>query len=498
MTVAATIDRLLTRGAPGATALVDRERSVDYAELGARADAVAARLCAEGLVPGDRVALYGPKSIALVAALFGVWRAGSVAVPVNPVLRGGQVAHILGNSGATLLLTQPARAEALAEAGALGNARVLDLDTLGDGVALPPPVRHTTDDLAALLYTSGSTGRPKGVMLSHANLWFAADSVATYLALAADDVALAVLPLSFDAGLSVVTSALMAGGSVALVEYLAPRDVVKAAERHRATTLSGVPPLFVQLAEADWPEAARTHLRRITVTGGRMPIPVTRRLRALFPAVRIYLMYGLTEAFRSLYLDPALVDAHPGSVGGPIPHAHVALLRADGTRAADEEPGELVHAGPLVAQGYWNDADATARRFRRAPDGLGLGPGMAVWSGDTLRRDADGLHHFVGRDDEMIKTNGLRVSPTDIEEATYATGAVSEAAAFGIADARLGQTILLVAVAAGEDAAGRLARGLANVLPAYMRPARIDWRAALPRSPNGKIDRAALRAEIGE
>jgi len=494
MTVAATIDRLLTRGAPGATALVDRERSVDYAELGARADAVAARLCAEGLVPGDRVALYGPKSIALVAALFGVWRAGSVAVPVNPVLRGGQVAHILGNSGATLLLTQPARAEALAEAGALGNARVLDLDTLGDGVALPPPVRHTTDDLAALLYTSGSTGRPKGVMLSHANLWFAADSVATYLALAADDVALAVLPLSFDAGLSVVTSALMAGGSAALVEYLAPRDVVKAAERHRATTLSGVPPLFVQLAEVDWPEAARTPLRRITVTGGRMPVALTRRLRALFPAARIYLMYGLTEAFRSLYLDPALVDAHPDSVGGPIPHARVALLRADGTRAPDDEPGELVHGGPLVAQGYWNDPDSTVRRFRPAPDGLG--PGMAVWSGDTLRRDTSGLHHFVGRADEMIKTGGLRVSPTDIEEAAYATGAVSEAAAFGTADARLGQTILLVAVAAGEDAAARLTDGLAAALPAYMRPTRVEWRAALPRSPNGKIDRAALRGEM--
>jgi len=496
MTVAATIDTLLARGAPGALALAERDRMIDYMGLDTLADTITARLAGEGLAPGGRVALYGPKSIALVAALFGVWRAGGVAVPVNPVLRAGQVAHILADSGAALLLTQPARAGSLAEAGALGSARVLDLDALAEGAASPspPPVRRTPDDLAALLYTSGSTGRPKGVMLSHANLWFAADSVATYLGLAADDVALAVLPLSFDAGLSVVTSALMAGGSAALVEYLAPRDVVKAAERHRATTLSGVPPLFVQLAEADWPEAARTPLRRITVTGGRMPVALTRRLRALFPAARIYLMYGLTEAFRSLYLDPALVDAHPDSVGGPIPHARVALLRADGTRAPDDEPGELVHGGPLVAQGYWNDPDSTVRRFRPAPDGLG--PGMAVWSGDTLRRDTSGLHHFVGRADEMIKTGGLRVSPTDIEEAAYATGAVSEAAAFGTADARLGQTILLVAVAAGEDAAARLTDGLAAALPAYMRPTRVEWRAALPRSPNGKIDRAALRGEM--
>lgn len=493
MTLPQTIDRLLERGAPEAPALLERDRALIYAGLRARADAVATRLVAEGIVPGDRVALCGPKSIEMVAAMFGVWRAGGVVVPVNPVLRVAQVAHILADSGAALLLTQPARAAALAEAGALGAARVLDLDAMGEGALLQPT--HMPDDLAALLYTSGSTGRPKGVMLSHANLWFAADSVAGYLGLAADDIALAVLPLSFDAGLSVVTSALMAGGAAALLDYLVPRDVVKAVERHRATTLSGVPPLFAQLIEADWPEAARASLRRITVTGGRMPVPVTRRLRALFPGARLHLMYGLTEAFRSLQLDPALVDAHPTSVGRPIPHARVMLLRPDGTPAADGEPGELVHAGPLVAQGYWNAPELTAARFRPAPEAMGHG--LAVWSGDTLRRDADGLHHFVGRADEMIKTSGLRVSPTDIEEAAYATGAVSEAAAFGVPDDRLGQTILLVAVAAAGDAGDRLVQGLMRTLPAYMRPARTEWRAALPLSPNGKIDRAALRLELG-
>lgn len=494
MTHARTTDTLLTRGAPGAGAIVSRDGAATYAQLTAMADAVAGRLAAEGVGAGDRVAVYAPKSVAMVAALFGAWRAGAVAVPINPLLRAEQVRHILADSGARLLLTPRARADALIEADALGGARVVELERAGEGRHTPPTSAHGPEDLAALLYTSGSTGRPKGVMLSHANLWFAADSVATYLGLGVNDVALAVLPLSFDAGLSVITSAMMAGGSAALLDYLVPRDVVKAVGRFGATTLSGVPPLFVQLADVDWGDAGAT-LRRITVTGGRMPVSMTRRLRATFPDARVYLMYGLTEAFRSLYLAPELVDAHPDSVGGPIPHARVAVLRSDGSVAGDGEAGELVHAGPLVARGYWGDAEATAARFRPAP--AALGGGMAVWSGDTVRREADGLHYFVGRDDEMIKTSGLRVSPTDVEEAAFATGAVGEAAAFGVADAALGQVIALVAVAAGEDAAARLVRGLAESLPAYMRPARVEWRSALPRSANGKIDRVALRIELG-
>ncbi len=490
-----TIDRLLARGQPDAPALFERDLVATYAGLTARADAIAGDLAAAGLRAGDRVAIYAPKSIAMVAAMFGVWRGGGVAVPINPVLRPAQVAHILADSGAALLLTQMARADALAVDGALGQARVLDLEELGQGGLAPLAPIHTPDDLAALLYTSGSTGRPKGVMLSHANLWLSADSVVTYLKLRADDRALAVLPLGFDAGLSVVTSALMAGGSAALVEYLTPRDVVKAVAAHRPTTLSGVPPLFVQLIDAAWDDGAGDSVRRITVTGGRMPGRVTQRLRAMFPQAAIYLMYGLTEAFRSLYLDPGLVDAHPDSVGEPIPHARIGLARADGSQATDDEPGELVHAGPLVAKGYWNDPARTAERFRAAPGWLG--DGMAVWSGDTLRRDAAGLHYFVGRGDDMIKTSGFRVSPTDVEEAAQATGAVAEAAAFGVADERLGQAIVLVAVAAVEGSGERLARGLAAALPPYMRPARVEWRHALPRGPNGKIDRAAIRADLG-
>lgn len=489
------IDALLEAGAPGAVALVAGDARLTFAELALRAAAAAARLVAGGVRPGDRVAIHAPKSLAMVLWLFAVWRAGAVAVPVNPVLRPGQVGHIVADSGARLLIAPGARLGALA--GVAAGVERWAIEPLPEGADALPPVPVAADALAALLYTSGSTGRPKGVMLSHANLWHAADAVRTYLGLAADDVALAVLPLSFDAGLSVLTSALAAGGSAVLLDYLAPADVVRAVARYGVTTLSGVPPLFVQLAEVTWPEA--TTLRRITVTGGRMPVALSRRYRAAFPAARLHLMYGLTEAFRSLSLDPALVDLHPTSVGTPIPHAEVRLVRADGSECAEGEPGELVHAGPLVAQGYWGDAERTAERFRPVT-GFAQGGAMAVWSGDTLVRRG-GLYYFLGRDDEMIKVSGMRVSPTEIEEAAVATGAAGEAVALGIDDARLGQAIVLVASpAAGlgkEAAAAGLAAGLAAALPGYMRPARVIWRDALPRNANGKLDRVALRAEVG-
>lgn len=495
------LDALLGRGAADAPALIQGGRRLSYAELDGLVSAVAACLVARGVEPGDRVAVYSPKTIESVAAMFAAARAGAVLVPVNPILKPAQVAHILSDSGAQLLVTQRARAEQLAAADALGETGLLTVedDWPSAAAASAAPVAVGADDLAAILYTSGSTGRPKGVMLSHRNLLVGAESVAAYIGNTPDDRILAVLPLSFDAGFSQLTTGFHAGASVVLLDYLTPRDVVKAVERHGITGITGVPPLWIQLAEADWPEAARRSLRYLANTGGRMPVPVTRRLRALCPDAKLFLMYGLTEAFRSTYLDPALVDAHPESIGTAIPNAEVMVVAPDGSEAAPGEPGELVHAGPLVAQGYWRDPARSAERFRPAPVWSRYG-GIAAWSGDTVVRDAQGLLTFVGRDDEMIKTSGNRVSPTEIEEAAYASGAVGAAVALGLPDERLGQAILLVACPSGgrspEEAEATLRGSLAAALPAYMLPRTVIWREDLPRNANGKLDRAALRREF--
>ena len=487
------LDHLALRGAPDAEALVVGEQRLTYRQLEEAVGQVAAALLEHGLKPGDRIATWmGKTKLACVMPLAAA-RAGLVHVPINPVLKHAQAAHILADSGARLLIANRARLESLEE-GDLADARAIALEEWRDGDEALPPSSRDPNELAALLYTSGSTGRPKGVMLSHANLWLGAISVAHYLGLGAGDRTLAVLPLAFDYGQNQLLSTWAAGGCAIGFDYLLPRDVVRAVGRHGVTVLAGVPPLWLQLAEQQWGDAGAS-LRTLTNSGGHLTEPLVRRLRDAFPRAKLHLMYGLTEAFRSSSLDPALVDAHPDSVGTAIPFAELMVVRPDGSEAAPGEEGELVHAGPLVAQGYWNDPERTAERFRPASAFSKLG-GTAVWSGDTVVKGKDGLFRFRGRDDAMIKVSGNRISPTEIEEAALASGAVSDAAAFGIPDQRMGQAIVLVAVAKGEAAEERLRAYLRRELPPHMQPQHIVWKDSLPVGPNGKLDRAALKAEI--
>lgn len=472
-------------------ALIDRAGVMTFAEVEVAVARLAGWLAGQGLEPGARVASWLPKTRDACFLPLAVPRAGFVHVPVNPALRRSQVARILADSGASLLVTQDARAATLEVSDVGADCRVSA--AVGEGPPLGP---STTDPdlLAAILYTSGSTGRAKGVMLSHTNLWLGAVSVASYLKLTAEDRVLGVLPLAFDYGQNQLFSTWYAGAAVAPLDYLAPRDVVKAVERVGATTLAGVPPLWVQLLEAEWPTEIAGTLKRLTNSGGALTPRLVRGLRERFPQADVYAMYGLTEAFRSTYLDPALIDEHPDAVGRAIPFAEVMAVRPDGTRAVSGEPGELVHAGPLVAQGYWRDPERTAHRFRPAPSWSQSG-GTAVWSGDTVIEGPDGLFRFVGRDDEMIKTSGNRVSPGEVEEAIVAGGEVREAVAVGVPDERIGRAI--VAVVAGDPAREAALRArLRGELPSFMQPVRYIWRDTLPRNANGKLDRAAIRAEV--
>jgi acyl-CoA ligase (AMP-forming) (exosortase A-associated) len=475
--------------------LLTREGLLDYAGLEAGTGTLAAALRAKGLSPGARVASWLPKGRMTSVLPLACARAGLVHVPVNPLLKRAQVAHILADSGASLLVSGKARLATLGE-GDLPCAAVAEEEgaAMLAGTERLPPSAADPDDLAALLYTSGSTGRPKGVMLSHGNLWLGAVSVAHYLGLAAEDRVLGVLPLAFDYGQSQLLSTWAAGASVVPIEYLAAKDVIRAVEQHGITTLAGVPPLWVQLIEAPWPPRTALSLRRLTNSGGRLPVSVIRRMRELFPAAEIHSMYGLTEAFRSTSLDPALLDGHPDSIGTAIPFADVMASDSGGRIVPPGEEGELVHAGPLVAKGYWKDPERTAERFRPAPQGSLLG-GTAVWSGDRVRQDGNGLFYFAGRADELIKTSGNRVSPTDVEEAALASGAAAEAVALGYPDARQGEAIALV-VRGARDGEEALRAHLKRELPNFMQPSAILWREQLPRSPNGKIDRAALALEF--
>lgn len=509
------VDRHATES-PAAPALLHRDTVLDYAALAAACRAFAGGALAAGLGSGERVAVYLPKQPEAVVGLFGTSTAGGTFVPVNPALKPAQVAYVLAHCDVRMLVTAAPRWQTLRPAVAACPAlhRVVLVDGVSDDendprvipwdvfLEAPPaaPHRRIDSDMAAILYTSGSTGKPKGVVLSHRNLIAGAESVSSYLGNDNGDRLLAVLPLSFDAGLSQLTTAFCTGASVALMDYLLPRDVLRALVRYQSTGLAAVPPLWNQLVRLDWPAEIAATLRYVTNTGGAMPVATTRALRRLLPGTAIYLMYGLTEAFRSTYLPPEEVDARPESIGRAIPNAEILVVNEAGEPCAPGEPGELVHRGALVALGYWNDPEKTAERFRPCP---GRDPALplrelAVWSGDQVVSDEQGYLYFVSRKDEMIKTSGYRVSPSEVEEVAYDSGLVAGVAALGLPHPMLGQGILLVVTAAPDTLAGELEAALMaryrQELPNFMQPTAIVVRGALPHNQNGKIDRRALAA----
>jgi acyl-CoA ligase (AMP-forming) (exosortase A-associated) len=502
---------------PDATALVAGAATMTYSALEQQVATLAGALVGLGLPRGGRVAVFLDKRFEMVVSCFAAARAGGAFVPVNPVLKAPQVAYILADCDVRILVTSASRlaglAEALSQCDALAHVVLVDepgaarpakfaLHRWADmvGTAQRGGHRVIDTDIVSILYTSGSTGRPKGVVLSHRNMLSGAKSVASYLDNRSDD-NIAALPLSFDAGFSQLTTAFHVGARATLLNYLLPRDVIDTIARGRVTGLTAVPPLYVQLAQIDWPASIGEHLRYFANTGGRMPRITLDALRRKVPKARPFLMYGLTEAFRSTFLPPEEVDRRPDSIGKAIPNAEILVLREDGSRCGPDEPGELVHRGALVGMGYWNDPEKTAERYKPLPgreSGFVI-PEIAVFSGDTVRMDAEGFLYFIGRRDEMIKTSGYRLSPNEVEEIVFSTGMVGECAAFGVPHVALGQAIVLVAT--GRDGAdldaGLLLARLREQMPAYMVPAKVDVRPApLPRNANGKIDRKSLSGEF--
>ena len=419
---------------PEKCALIHKQTELSFQELDEKIQQLAKGFQGLGINREDRVAVFLPKLPETIISLFATSLANGAFVPVNSVLKAPQVQHILNDCDVKILVTSSDRLkglnEVLAQCPALEH--VVLIDKLPDNLQCSVNVSlmselpeqevaqyHRVDnDVAAILYTSGSTGKPKGVVLSHRNIVCGAQSVAEYLENTADDVILALLPLSFDYGLSQVTTAMLKGATCVLLDYFLAGDVVKHIEKHQVTGLAAVPPLWQQLMKAKWPEGATKQLRYFTNSGGAMPQVTLTQLRETFSNAAPYLMYGLTEAFRSTYLHPSKVDERMGSMGKAIPNAEIMVVREDGTECDPGEPGELVHRGPHVSLGYWNDEVKTAERFKPVPvkkNGLMLTE-MAVFSGDTVKKDEDGFLYFVGRKDEMIKTSGYRVSPMEVEE----------------------------------------------------------------------------------
>jgi acyl-CoA ligase (AMP-forming) (exosortase A-associated) len=491
-------------------ALIDQARRITYADLAAEAGRVADWLRWRGVGAGDRVIVHLRKGIDEVVAMLGAWKIGAVVVNVNIRWTAAQLAYVARDCRARALilgrdaLTGLARENVLPEgANFLVQGRA---DGLPDGADAWSALSSVSDsevaatapsDLAMIIYTSGSTGLPKGVMLSHRNIRVGAISVAEYLKLGEDDRLLSVLPYSFDAGLNQLTTMLLTGGTVVHQPLTMPAEIVRMAKDESVTGIAGVPPLWNQIARLllDSPAELRS-LRRITNTGGKIPPNILQILPKVFPGADIYLMYGLTEAFRSTYLPPERFAAKTGSIGQAIPNAQVFVVQHGIGLAKPGEQGELVHAGPLVSMGYWEKPEITAEKIRPCPEASHLiGDAPVVWSGDLVRVDEDGDLWFVSRMDEMIKTLGFRLSPTEVEDLIAQSGMVADVVAYGVEDPELGEAVhVAVAFLPGSDETA-LVRHCARAMPHYMRPQRVfSWQGTMPRTASGKLDRPAIIA----
>ncbi len=489
------------QSAPQSIALQYKNESFTYQRLFEQIKQTASGLIANGIQPGDRVAVYLAKTPQCVISFFAITLAGAVFVPVNPVLKAHQAAYILEHAGVKLLITNQLRWTALASLieetdSSVPLPAIITTDTnrwdelLASSAAQDLPAVDPSD-LATILYTSGSTGQPKGVMLNHTNLIVGAQSVSQYLANRASDKILAVLPFSFDYGLSQLTTAFLAGARIVLLDYLVPKDITRACEKYAITGLAGIPSLWHQLINQTWSEAAIRSLRYMTSSGGTMTIATTRAIREIFPDSKLHLMYGLTESFRSTSLDPKLVDTYPDSIGKPIPNAQLSVRDSEGNLCKPGETGELVHAGPLVAQGYWHDIERTARRFRPLPEQPDQ---IAVWSGDQVVCNTEGFYYFKGRMDEMIKVSGYRISPFEIESVFDVLAEIKQAIAFGVSLPGGKQIIQLVVTSDSDEVSEQQLMTFARKqLPAYMVPTDISIQSDIPVTANGKPDRATLK-----
>lgn len=499
------------RHRPARIALRQGDHTLSYAELATQVAIAAAHLCALGLTPGDRLVVWANKRIESVVLILAAWSAGIVIVPLHPALRAGQLRDIFDRAHAHGLIIDASHAKILGFTAIaqhdLGftpqptqSPVAFELKAALGEAALNLTHQPQPSDLAALLYTSGSTGQPKGVMVTRGNLNHGAAAVRDYLGLTTADELLAVLPLSFDYGLSQITTALMAGAGVTLLNYLLPNDLKKPLLTGGITVLAGTPglliPLAIGTAHQTWLTDA-PHLRLITNSGGKLPVATVHALRAARPQTDLYLMYGLTEAFRASFLPPAEVDAHPDSIGRAFSATVLALVDAHGQLLPEgEAEGELVQGGVLVTAGYFNDAVATAECFRVPPTGWpNPEDRRVVFSGDRVRRDRDGRLYFLGRRDEQIKTQGYRVSPEEIEAEALRYPGVVEALAFGFAPADAPENTRIGLVIAPETVAiNALHPWLQARLAPYQMPKHTLALPVLPRSNNGKLDRSASRA----
>ncbi len=485
------------------TALATPQRRLTYAEFDDASTRLAASLAEQGIRRGDRVLVFMDNCWEAAVSIFAVLKAGAVFSPINPSTKANKLAYVIGNCRPKAILTIAKLVHTAEEARQSYSAPLLVISAGQAGTQAPdvvafeaclsqpaePPAHGGIDiDLAMLVYTSGSTGRPKGVMMTHRNVEAAASSITTYLENTPDDIILNVLPIAFDYGLYQLLMAVKVGATLVLEKSFAfPQAIFDCIRAERVTGFPLVPTMAAMILQMRELEPGfLPGLRYLTNTAAALPVAHIARLRELFPAARLYSMYGLTECKRCTYLPPEELDRRPGSVGIAIPNTEALVVDEAGEPVSSGVAGELVIRGPHVMQGYWENEAATRQRLRPGPNPWE----KVLYTGDLFKTDEEGFLYFIGRKDDIIKTRGEKVAPKEVEAVLHAHPGIAEAVVVGVPDKLLGEAIAAAVVLSDPALTEReIIRHCAQYLEDFMVPKRVEIRQELPKTDTGKISR---------
>lgn len=491
---------------PDKIVVLCKTRSATFSQLHLEALATAECLREIGIEPGDRIGICMEKTLDQISVILGVLFANAVVVPILPRLKQPNIQHIIENSGMVALVTDSDRMNEVVEFADITKLIVGHGELDRDWPNLPYLRRFVrpqmffdriSSDNAAIIYSSGSTGRPKGILISHRNLADGADIVAEYLGTNEEDRICCVLSFNFDYGLNQIWQTIRKGATLYLHNLALPNDLFALLAAERITALPVMPVIITKMFDKRLKLATGSHdfsyLRYVCSTGGRLSDAMLHDLKTTFPSAKIYSMFGLTEAFRSTYLDPSKIESHPTSIGKAIPDNQVFVFDENGEECPPNVVGELVHRGATVTKGYWHDPENTARVFRPHP----WFPGETlVFSGDKVKRDEEGYLYFVARGDEMIKTKGFRVSPTEVEAEVVRHPEIVDAVAFAVPNIEVGEDVACAYTTVTRQPVPEqiLKQYLKLHLPNHMVPAFLIHFESFPITGNaGKLDRKAIK-----
>ena len=501
------------RRLPDKVALVCMKQRMTYGELDARSNALAHSLAAAGVKRGDRVLVFADNTVENVVSFWAVLKANAVVSIVNPLTKSDKLSYLLDDCRPTALITDqhvysvfagPARAcsqlRRVIVSGSIDDAKLAEIphaqrwdDALAAGNRSAPPARRCIDvDLAAIIYTSGSTGDAKGVMLTHRNMLAACTSISAYLELQEDEVILGILPLAFDYGLYQMIMAFRTGARLVLERsFTYPAQILNMMVDEGVTGFPGVPTIFAILAEfKSLKNYDFSRIRYVTNTAAALPVKHILMLKELFPASRIYSMYGLTECKRCTYLPPKDLERKPTSVGIAIPNTEMWIVDEDGNKVGPGAVGQLVIRGATVMKGYWEKPEATAKKLKPGP----LPGEQVLYTGDFCKMDEEGYLYFVGRMDDIIKSRAEKVAPKEVENVLMNIPGVKEAAVIGVPDEVLGQAVKAFVVLENGVALTekQLQKECQSRLENFMVPKYIVIVPSLPKTDTGKIKKTGL------